>query len=61
MFEYDAFIYPVEDLPLQRARMARRRRGKPQARRVDPQFLRENARLRNYVLRRSSATAAALA
>src|SRR5437762_706310 len=27
LFEYDAFIYPVEDLPLQRARMARRRRG----------------------------------
>src|SRR5207248_10839587 len=25
LFEYDAFIYPVEDLPLQRARMARRR------------------------------------
>src|SRR2546430_9356897 len=27
LFEYDAFIYPVEDLPLQRARMARSRRG----------------------------------
>src|SRR5947209_17822583 len=27
LFEYDAFIYPVEDLPLQRARRARRRRG----------------------------------
>ena len=26
LFEYDAFIYPIEDLPLQRARMARRRR-----------------------------------
>ncbi|HEV8099375.1 MAG TPA: crosslink repair DNA glycosylase YcaQ family protein, partial [Gaiellaceae bacterium] len=27
LFEYDAFIYPVEELPLQKARMARFRRG----------------------------------
>ena len=27
LFEYDAFIYPIEDLPLQKARMAKRRRG----------------------------------
>src|SRR3954454_16794713 len=26
LFEYDAFISPIEDLPLQRARMTRRRR-----------------------------------
>src|SRR6476619_477385 len=26
LFEYDAFIYPIEDLPLQKARMAKRRR-----------------------------------
>ena len=52
LIEYDAFIYPVEDLPLVRARMARRRRGgslKPD--RWVRDFLRENARLRRYVLR----------
>jgi uncharacterized protein len=48
LFEYDAFIYPVEDLPLQRARMRRRRRTPhPWAR----EFLKENARLRRHVLR----------
>ena len=48
LFEYDAFIYPIEDLPLQRARMTRRRRSQhPWTR----EFLKENARLRRYVLR----------
>jgi uncharacterized protein YcaQ len=48
LFEYDAFIYPIEDLPLQRARMSRRRRSQhPWTR----EFLRENARLRRYILR----------
>ena len=52
LFEYDAFIYPVEDLPLQRARMARRRRGGTLKRdEWTREFLRENARLRNYILR----------
>jgi uncharacterized protein YcaQ len=48
LFEYDAFIYPIEDLPLHRARMRRRRRSQhPWTR----EFLRENARLRRYILR----------
>ena len=52
LFEYDAFIYPVEDLPLVRARMARRRRGGTLKRdQWVRDFLRENARLRRYVLR----------
>jgi uncharacterized protein YcaQ len=52
LFEYDAFIYPVEDLPLQRARMARSRRGGTLKRDVwTREFMRENARLRRYILR----------
>ena len=52
LFEYDAFLYPIEDLPLQRARMRRRRRGGTLKR--DEwlrEFLRENARLRRSILR----------
>jgi len=52
LFEYDAFIYPIEDLPLQRARMARRRRGgKLKRDEWVRQFLRENARFRRHILR----------
>jgi uncharacterized protein len=52
LFEYDAFIYPVEDLPLVRARMARRRRANKLARdKWVREFLRENARFRRHVLR----------
>jgi len=52
LFEYDAFIYPVEDLALQRARMARRRRGgKLKRDEWTREFMRENARLRRYILR----------
>ena len=52
LFEYDAFIYPVEDLPLQRARMARRRRGgKLKRDEWIREFLRENARFRRHILR----------
>ena len=52
LFEYDAFIYPVEDLPLQRARMALRRRGgKLKRDEWVREFLRENARFRRHVLR----------
>jgi uncharacterized protein YcaQ len=51
LFEYDAFIYPVEDLPLQRARMARfRRGGKLKRDEWIREFLRENARFRRHVL-----------
>jgi uncharacterized protein len=55
LFEYDAFIYPIEDLPLQRARMARRRRLGFNKRKRDVwtrEFLDENARLRRYILRK---------
>jgi uncharacterized protein YcaQ len=52
LFEYDAFIYPVEELPLQKARMARFRRGDTTKRsQWVRDFLRENARFRRYVLR----------
>jgi len=52
LFEYDAFIYPVEDLPLQRARMAQRRRAKSLKRDLwIREFLREHARFRRHILR----------
>ena len=52
LIEYDAFIYPVEDLPLVRARMARRRRGRGLKRDLWVlDFLRENARFRRYLMR----------
>ena len=52
LFEYDAFIYPVEDLPLQRARMAKRRRlGKLKSDEWEREFMRTNARFRRYLLR----------
>ena len=52
LFEYDAFVYPIEDLPLQRARMLRRRRGGTLKRdEWVRDFLRENARYRRYVMR----------
>ena len=52
LFEYDAFIYPVEDLPLQRARMAKfRRGGKLKRDEWIRDFLRQNARFRRHVLR----------
>ncbi len=52
LFEYDAFIYPVEDLPLQRARMAQRRRAKSLKRDLwIRDFLREQARFRRHILR----------
>jgi uncharacterized protein YcaQ len=53
LFEYDAFIYPSEDMPLIRARMARRRRyNDALARdRYVRDFLKENARFRRHVLR----------
>jgi uncharacterized protein YcaQ len=52
LFEYDAFIYPIEDLPLVRARMAQRRRENTLARhRWTREFLATNAKFRRYVLR----------
>jgi uncharacterized protein YcaQ len=48
LFEWDAFIWPIEDLPLVRARM-RRRRASANAWTRD--FLQANAPLRRHVLR----------
>ncbi len=50
LFEWGAFIWPIEDLPLVRAKM-RRRRGKYSWERRANEFLEANARFRNYVLR----------
>ena len=50
LFEWDAFIYPIEDLPLLQARMRRgASRTRASARIAD--FLKENAAFRRYVLR----------
>jgi uncharacterized protein YcaQ len=48
LFEWDAFIWPADDLALVRARMRRRRATAHPWTRA---FLRENARFRRYVLR----------
>jgi uncharacterized protein YcaQ len=51
LIEWDAFLWPSEDMPLLRARMRGRRRGAtPLARRRNA-FLKENASFRRYVLR----------
>ncbi len=50
LFEWNAFIRPIEDLPLIQARM-RRRRGNYAWERRGAEFLRENARYKRYVLR----------
>ena len=52
LFEYDAFIYPIEDLPLVRARMAKRRRANSLKRDLWVRdFLKENARFHRHILR----------
>ncbi len=52
LFEYDAFIYPIEDFPLVQARMRQRRRANKLKRdQWIREFLRENARFRRHVLR----------
>jgi uncharacterized protein len=50
LFEWNAFIWPIEDLPLLRARMRRRRTKYKWERRVN-EFLKENAGFKRYVLR----------
>jgi uncharacterized protein YcaQ len=51
LFEWNAFIYPIEDLPIALARMRRRRTGKYAWERRGTEFLKENAAFRRYVLR----------
>jgi uncharacterized protein len=50
LIEWGAFIWPIEDLPLIRARM-RRRRGKHTYEQRGNEFLKQNARFRRYVMR----------
>jgi uncharacterized protein YcaQ len=51
LFEWNAFVWPIEDLPLLRARMRRRRPGTTASERMGNDFLREHASLRRHVLR----------
>jgi uncharacterized protein len=52
LFEFNAFIYPIESLPLIKARMRHNRRSTHYMRdRWRHQFLKENAPFRRYVLR----------
>jgi uncharacterized protein len=48
LFEWNAFLWPIEDLPLIRARMRRRDRALD---RYQIAFLKDNAAFRRYVLR----------
>ena len=50
LIEWNAFIYPVEDLPILRARMRHRGTKNKWERRVNA-FLKDNARFKRYVLR----------
>ena len=52
LFEWNAYIWPIESLPLVRARMRRRRRSRHYAHeRWSAEFLVKNARFKRYVLR----------
>ena len=51
LFEWDAFIWPIEDLPLIRARMREQARGTLKWQRLMKEWLQENAGFRRYVLR----------
>ena len=52
LFEWDAFIYPIEDLPLVRARIRQFRRSRhTKSERWVREFLTENGAFRRYVLR----------
>ncbi len=50
LFEWNAYVWPIEDLPLIRARM-RRRRSKYVWERRGTEFLQQNAAYKRYVLR----------
>ena len=51
LFEWGAFIWPIESYPLIRARMVRRRTGRYASERRGAEFLRANARFKRQVLR----------
>jgi uncharacterized protein YcaQ len=51
LFEWGAFIWPIESYPLIRARMVRRRTGKYASERRGAEFLRANAGFKRQVLR----------
>ena len=51
LFEWAAFIWPIEDLPLIRARMRAQTRGRSLWQRRAAEWLKENASFRRYVLR----------
>jgi len=51
LFEWGAYVWPIEDLPLVQARMRRRRTGKYAWERRGTEFLRTNARYKRHVLR----------
>ena len=51
LVEWNAFVWPAEDLPLLQARMRRRRPGVNASERMANEFLREHASLRRHVLR----------
>ena len=58
LFEWNAFIWPIEDLPLVRARIMRHRRTGNSAfvDRWTSEFLQENARFKPYMLRELEST-----
>jgi len=51
LFEYNAYIWPAESLPLLKARMRRRRTGKYASERMGEEFLRQNVAFKRFVLR----------
>jgi uncharacterized protein YcaQ len=51
LFEWNAFIWPAEDLPLLHARMRRRRTGKTASERHASDFLQKHASLKRHILR----------
>jgi uncharacterized protein YcaQ len=51
LVEWNAFIWPMDDLPMLRARMKRRWEGRYSWERRGTEFLQRNAKFRRYVLR----------
>ena len=51
LFEWNAYLWPIESLPLVRARMRRRRTGATADERRGAEFLKANAAFKRYVLR----------